>query len=628
MHDNLTLVLVLVVVLGIGAQWLAWRLHQPTIVLLLITGLLAGPVFGWLHPSRDFGALLHPIIRLGVAVILFEGGLNLHLHELREAATGVKRLVSFGVVLGWALGSLAAHLIGALSWPVSLVFGAITVVTGPTVIMPLLRHARLNRRPASYLKWEGIINDPLGALLAVVVFQYFISSGEQAPFPAVVAGLALALAAAAALGVGSGLLLATALGRGYVPEFLKGPVLLAAVLLIYLVANQIQAEAGLLAATVFGVTLGNRRLASIGEIRRHKEYMTVLLVSAVFVVLTADLDPAVLGHLEWRSGLLIAALVFAVRPAVVLLATWRAGMSWQERALVAWIAPRGIVAAAVAAVFAPEMVAHGYADAAVLVPLVFGLILVTVVLHGLSIRRLALWLGLASVQRNGVLIVGASPWGVELARVLQGLKVPVLMADQSWDRLKPARLSGVRVSFGELLSESAEESLELNDIGCLLAATYNDAYNALVCTRFVPELGRSRVFQLRLHGGDEDDPRALPPTLRGQIVFEEGATYEELMRRHYQGWRFQKTRLTETYDYDALRRDCPGGALIMLVVREDGAVVFESARAPLKPRAGETVVCYLPEAERSSSSPTGAGASPPQGEGVAWPAPAPRSGEA
>ncbi len=603
MHEDLTLALALVAALGIGAQWVAWRLHQPTIVLLLVAGLLAGPVFGWLHPSRDFGALLHPIIRLGVAVILFEGGLNLHLHELREAATGVKRLVSIGVVLSWVLGSLAAHWIGGLSWPVSLVFGAITVVTGPTVILPLLRHARLNRRPASYLKWEGIINDPLGALLAVVVFQYFISSEGQASFPAVAAGLALGLAAAAALGVGAGLLTAAALARGYIPEFLKGPVLFAAVLLIYIVANLAQAEAGLLAVTVFGVTLGNRRLASIVEIRRYKEYMTVLLVSAVFIVLTADLDPAVLARLDWRSGLLLAALVFAVRPVSVLLATWRAGMTWPERALVAWIAPRGVVAAAVAAVFAPEMAARGYPDAALLVPLVFGLILVTVLLHGLSIQRLASWLGLASTRRNGVLIVGASPWGVELARVLQDLKVPVLMVDQSWDRLKPARLSGIRVSFGELLSESAEESLELNDIGWLLAATYNDAYNALVCTRFAPELGRRRVFQLRLHGGDEDDPRGLPRTLRGEVVFDEGATYEELMRRHYQGWRFQKTRLTETYDYEAFRRDCPSDALIMLLVREGGEVAFQSSRSPLKPRAGDTVVCYLPAAERAPSRP-------------------------
>lgn len=598
MHHDLTLALALVAALGIGAQWVAWRLHQPTIVLLLIVGLLAGPVFGWLHPSRDFGALLHPIIRLGVAIILFEGGLNLHLHELRGAATGVKRLVSVGVILSWVLGSLAARLIGGLSWPVALVFGAITVVTGPTVIMPLLRHARLNRRPASYLKWEGIINDPVGALLAVVVFQYFISSGAQASFPAVAAGLVLALVAAAALGVGSGLLLAGALGRGYVPEFLNGPVLFAAVLLIYIAANQVQAEAGLLAVTVFGITLGNRRLASIEEIRRYKEYMTVLLVSAVFVVLTADFDPAVLGRLDWRSVALLAALVFAVRPAAVWLATWRAGMSRAERTLVAWTAPRGIVAAAVAAVFAPEMVAHGYPDAAVLVPLVFGLILATALLHGLSIRRLALWLGLASTQRNGMLIVGASPWSVELARVLQELKVPVLMVDQSWDRLKPARLSGIRVSFGELLSESSEESLELNDIGCLLAATYNDAYNALVCTHFASELGRNRVFQLRLHGGgDEDDPRGLPRTLRGRVVFDEQATYDELMRRHYQGWRFQKTRLTETYDYEAFRRDCPDDALIILVVRESGEVVFQSPRDPLKPRPGETVVCYLHEPE-------------------------------
>jgi len=171
MEQHISLILALVVALGITAQWIAWRLHVPAIILLSVFGLLAGPVFGWIHPSEDLGTLLHPLIKLAVAVILFEGGLTLRLHELKEAASGVRRLVTLGVLFVFVLGSAAAHFIGGLSWPVAMVFGAIATVTGPTVVIPLLRQAKLRRRPASYLKWEGIVNDPTGALLAVLAFQ-------------------------------------------------------------------------------------------------------------------------------------------------------------------------------------------------------------------------------------------------------------------------------------------------------------------------------------------------------------------------------------------------------------------------------------------------------------------------
>ena len=601
MEHSVTQVLALVAVLGIGAQWLAWRVQLPAIVLLVVFGLLAGPVLGWIRPSEDLGVLLDPIVKIGVAIILFEGGLRLRFHELRQAAAGVMRLVTLGVILSFPLGSLAAHYLGGLSWPVALVFGAIVIVTGPTVIIPLLRHARLRRRPASYLKWEGIINDPIGALLAVVIFEYFVFVGEGS-LSQMLTRAGLGLVFAAFLGVGSGYLLGVVYRRGYVPEYLKGPGALATAIGVYVIANRGLSESGLLAATLLGITLGNMRLPSIDEMRRFKEYIALVLVSGVFILLTADLKPSILLDLDWRSVGLLGAVVFVLRPFCILVSTLGAGMSWQERALLAWIAPRGIVAAAVAAVFGPALQAQGYPGASLLLPLVFALIMVTVLAHGLSIGWISRRLDLSAQTANGVLIVGASPWTIGLAQALKEKEVPVMIVDSVWHRLRPARLAGVSVYYGEILSEASEQQLEFNDYGYLLAATDNDAYNALVCSHFAAEMGRNRVFQLPDTSVEEPDPKRLPRTVRGLIMPGERAWYEELISNWYRGWTFQKTLLSEEFTFENLQAASPEGSLPVAAVKGDGGVQLNSPEQPFKLKPGDTVIWFGPKQEKSRAT--------------------------
>lgn len=597
-EQKLTIVLALVAILGIAAQWLAWRTRLPAIVLLMIVGLVAGPVLGVIQPSRDLGPMLDPIIKLGVAIILFEGGLSLRFHEFRRAAAGVTRLVTVGVVFSFALGSGTAHYLGGLSWPVALVFGAIIVVTGPTVIIPLLRQARLRRRPASFLKWEGIINDPTGALLAVVIFEYFVYAG-QAALPDLLQRLGIGLTFAAFLGAGTGLLLGLVYRRGLVPEYLKGPGALAAALGVYVLANQVLHESGLLAATLLGIVLGNMRLPSIDEMRRFKEYIALVLVSGVFILLTADLNPERLLNLDWRTVALLAAIVVFVRPISIMLSTVGAKMSWQERALLAWIAPRGIVAAAVAGVFGPALADRGYAGAELLLPLVFSLILITVLLHGLSIGWVSRRLDLSAQTNNGVLIVGASAWTVGLAEALKDKDVPVMIVDSSWHRLRAARLAGIRTFYGQILSEASEQQLEFNDYGLLLAATDNDAYNSLVCSHFGAEMGRTQVYQLPYGAIDEPDPRRLPLARRGLITPNTGATYEELAARWYRGWTFQKTQLTETFTFDKFLQTIPQDSLPVVWVRPNSGVQFNSPEQPIKPKQGDSVIWFGPKLEKS-----------------------------
>ncbi|MDN5937641.1 MAG: cation:proton antiporter [Salinisphaera sp.] len=609
MELTLSVALILIVFLGVLSQWVGWWLRIPAIVLFVVSGILAGPVLGLVNPSEDFGVMLRPLVGLAVAVILFESSLSLHLHEFKEAARGVSRLISLGGALTWLLCTLAAWTIGGLSFPVSLLLGSILIVTGPTVIIPMLRHAGLNRRTASYLKWEGIINDPIGALLGVLIFQYFVLTAGGVGGAVVILDLALALLCAGALGVGAAWLVKWSFNRSLVPEYLKAPVTIAVVLAIYGGANQVFAEAGLLAVTVMGMVMGNMSIAGMGELRRFKEYITVLMVAMVFVVLTADLDPQVLQHLDWHAAGLVLAVVFLVRPASVLLATAYSGMDWRDRALVAWIAPRGIVASVVAGVFGPGMVAAGYGDARMILPVIFAVVFVTVVLHGFSLGWLARRMGLAA-RPHGVLIVGASPWTTELARMLtKELDAGVLLVDSSWHRLRGARLAGVRVLYGEVLSDEVDQSLELNEIACLLAATSNDAYNALVCNAFAKHLEHDRVFQLPMYAAEENSSAKLvAEPLRGRPAFHADAQYEELWRRHYQGWQFSRTRITDTYTYDDFRAGLAGDAFVIAVLRGDGTLLFRPADKAGAPSSGDTLVYY---SRKESSEQQSARGKPP-----------------
>ncbi|HET6726288.1 MAG TPA: sodium:proton antiporter [Gammaproteobacteria bacterium] len=593
---DLTIAIVGVLGAGMLAQWLAWRLRVPAILFLLIAGALAGPAFHWLRPHEQFGSpAVESIIGLCVAVILFEGGLNLELHKLREAASGVRRLIYLGIPCTFVLGLAAAHFIGALSWPVAIVFGAIIVVTGPTVVNPLLRHAMLNPRTASYLRWEGSVNDPIGALLGVLLVEFFVSyGGDFSGIGQAAASVGIATGTALVFGAGLGYATGRIYERGWIPEYLKAPILLVLVLAAYAAADAAQNSAGLLTVTVMGIVMGNMGLTSIQEMRRFKEYISLLLIAVVFILLTASLQTRSLGWIGWRAAALLAVVIVLVRPIVVWLATLGAGVPFKDRLLIGWIAPRGIVAAATAGVFAPALARAGYTDGYALTPLIFTLIFATVILHGFSIGPLARFLGLAAAARNRVLIVGASPWTIALAETLQGANVPLLLTDSAWHRLRPARLAGLPVFYGEILSEIAESSLQLNDIGTLLAATSNDAYNALVCTAFASELGRSQIFQLPMYAADENDPKGVTRTLRGRVAFHEDALYEDLWREHAKGWKFQKTRLTEAYDYEAYQGEADPDSVVLMTIGADGVIAVQSPQSPVAPRPGDMVISFVP----------------------------------
>jgi NhaP-type Na+/H+ or K+/H+ antiporter len=609
MAEGLVLKVALILVLGVGAQWTAWRFQIPAIVLLAVAGLTAGPLTGVLNPAEDFGPLLQPAIGVAVAVILFEGGMSLHFCSLRGVASAVRRLILVGAPLGWVFGAAAAHWIGGLSPAVAILFGGLLVVTGPTVIAPMLRQARLSQRPAAVLRWEGIVNDPVGALFAVLTYEIAVHWVLDQPMIVVAGNLLLGIAVALVLGIAAGVGCVQAFHRGYVPEFLKAPVLLGAILLCFALSNLVYDEAGLLAVTALGMTVGNSRLSSLDELRRFKEYVTTALVSSVFVILTATLTWDAFAALEWRHYAFVAAVLVLVRPAAVLLSTLGSPLPWKERALVAWIAPRGIVAVAVAGLFATKLQEVGFADAALLVPLAFAIVFATVVAHGFSIRALARALGLVSTRRPGILIVGASRWTVALAGALKDLDVPAIIVDDNWHRLRPARQQNVPTYFGEVLSEVTEHHMEFNAYGHLIAATPNDAYNALVCTDLAPELGRSNVYQTGNHEAG-DHPRKRSFTLGGRTLLRSGADTDDLERRMFAGWTFQKTRLTAAYTFDDFLATRSSDAETLLVLKADGRIVFATHEERPKAADGDVVLTFVPpESRRKTGEAAAASAS-------------------
>jgi NhaP-type Na+/H+ or K+/H+ antiporter len=469
---------------GMFAQALARHIRVPGIVILLITGVSLGPDgLGWIQP-RDLGSGLFAIVDFAVAIILFEGGLNLEISRLRREGAAIRRLITVGALVTLFGGAAAAHVWLGWGSMESLLFGGLVVVTGPTVVGPLISMLRLKTRVSTVLEAEGVLIDPIGAILSVVLLRIALS-GESGWLLISHSGAGfLRFGAGLVLGAVGGLLIARILRMSrLLPEGLENVSVLSAVLLIYAGSEALLSHSGILAVTIAGIVIGNGRTQVERDLREFKDQLTVMLIGLLFVVLAADVRYEQVVALGWPGLAVVATLILIVRPLSVWLCTMGSELETGERLFIAWVAPRGIVAAAVASLVSSDLERAGLAGGPELRALVFLTIAVTVALAGLSAGPVGNWLGVRLRRRDTVAILSAQVLSLALAEQLRRGKVPVVLLDSNPAGVRQAEELGFTVIFGNALQESVMQRARFGFVRTAVALTTNKTLNGVFVSR-------------------------------------------------------------------------------------------------------------------------------------------------
>lgn len=559
------LALGVIALLGFICQWIAWRVHIPGILFLLICGILLGPVFGTIDPDALFGDLLFPIVSLSVAIILFEGSLTLKATELREIGSSVRNMVSYGALVNMAITTISVHYIIGLSWSIAALFGAIMVVTGPTVIMPMLRSVKPNAKISKALRWEGIVIDPLGALLAVLVFEWIVAQQTSGHLSHVFLVFGETVALGLVLGVVVGHIFGLLLRHELVPEYLQNYAAIAFVVAAFALSNTIKHESGLLTVTIMGIWLTNMKGVHIRDILNFKETLTVILVSVLFIILAARIEFETLLQLGWGAIAVLMVMQFIARPVKVFLCTMGSTFNFKERLLLSWIGPRGIVAAAVSAVFALRLEELGVEAAQLLVPLAFTIIIGTVVIQSATAGPLAKLLGVSESDSQGFLIIGANPVGIAIAKALESAEVKTLLCDTKWERVSEARMAGLEVYHGNPISDHADLHLELAGLEGMVGLSRFQSDNTAAALRFREDFGIRNIFALSSEADTKSHAKHRASAFyKGQVLFDEDIRYQRLDKLLREGASIKNTRLSEEYGFEQWRQDNPGDKSILL----------------------------------------------------------------
>ena len=597
----------LVMAIGIAAQWLAWRFKLPAIVLLLFFGFGCGFLIG--QPKMYLeDSILFPMVQLAVGVILFEGGMSLNFKEIRQYGGVVLRLVTIGLLVTAVLTALAARFLIGFSWPMSVLLGSLLTVSGPTVILPLLRQVRPEQKLSSVVKWEGIINDPIGAVLAALVYEAVahpsIDTADDLAHATLMA-LGKTLAIGLVIGWVSGWGIRELMRRYLVPDYLQNPMILALVLLVFAVSNWLQPESGLVTVTVLGMYLANQQQVAIKHVIEFKENLRVLLLSVLFIVLASRIHPtwADIKEVGWGGIAFVLVMVLVIRPLAVLSSTLGSELTRKQRWFLAWIHPRGIVAAAVATIFAIGIQKSGLeysAEGDKFVLVTFLVVVGTVTIYGLSLGPFARWLGLSREDPQGVMFVGATPVNREIARAVKNEGFVTLLVDTNPGNISAARMDGLTVCYASIGSEFVHNEIDLGDIGRLLAMTPNDEVNTLAASEFAEHLGSASVYQLAPNEQAHERHRRIPAHLRGRILFTEGLTGTRLNELYQQGYRAKKTTLSDDYTLADFRKKYGEQSIVMFVVPEKGQLRVLATNSEYTPKSGDKIIALVPNSAATS----------------------------
>ncbi len=500
-----------IIILGILAQWVAWKFKIPAILPLILIGLLVGPVATLF--TADNSKLIEPIwngenglfpgeslfyfVSLAIGIILFEGGLTLRRSEILNVAPVIVKLITLGAAVTFFGAGFTAHFVFNLSWPISFLFSSLIIVTGPTVITPILRNIPLKKDLSTVLKWEGILIDPIGALVAVLVFE-FISVGEGETYTVnalidfgkvVLFGFTFGFTFAHAL--------AFAIKKNVIPHYLLNVFTLAIVLAVFVLSDLFAHESGLLSVVVMGMVLGNIKLPNIDELLYFKESLSVLLISILFILLAANINIEDLELVfNWNEVALFATVVFIIRPLGVFLSSINSGLKLNEKLFISWVGPRGIVAAGIASLFGLKLARQGEPGAEYITPLVFMIVLGTVLLNATTARLFAKLVGVFLTKSEGILIVGASKVSRLIAAYLKENNRHVTLIDSNKNNIKIAKSLGLEGLVGSIYNDKLKDNIELNDVGFLMALTGNSDINKHAITKFKDQFGENGSFRL------------------------------------------------------------------------------------------------------------------------------------
>ena len=501
-----------IVILGIIAQWVAWRFKIPAILPLILIGLLVGPfstLFSedgskWIEPIWNGKEGLFPVgdnlfyfVSLAISVILFEGGLTLKLKEVKNVGPVISKLITLGTVVTFFVAGIAVHYIFNLSWDISFLFSSLIIVTGPTVITPILRNIPLKKDVSAVLKWEGILIDPIGALIAVLVFEFIIVGGGSHYTKTALIEFGKIVLFGTTFGFTFAHALSFAVKKQLIPHYLLNVFSLATVLGVFVLSDVFAHESGLLAVVVMGMVLGNINLPNLKELLYFKESLSILLISILFILLSANIDMTDLQAIyNWNTVLLFAIVVFVVRPLGVFLSTINSALNTNEKLFISWVGPRGIVAAGIASLFGIRLVSNGEQGAELITPLVFMIVLGTVLLNATTARLMAKVLGVFLSKSEGILIIGASKLSRIIAGYLDDNNRHVVMVDSNAINIKKAKDMGLDAIREDIYAEDLDDNIELNDMGYLLALTGNSEINKYAINKFKKQFGESGTFRL------------------------------------------------------------------------------------------------------------------------------------
>ena len=518
------LIIVLFLALGIFSQWLANRIKWPSIVVMSIVGLLVGPILGLANPEQTLGSeIFSPIVSLAVAIILFEGSSNLDFRELKGISKAVIRIITIGATIAWVLGAIALHKILGFPISIAIVMGGLLLITGPTVIQPLLKQAKVRNSVDTVLRWESIILDPLGPILALAAFYVYQIVGQGFGFQLLLIFI-FKMLIVALIGFGASFFFNWLIQRDVIPQNLMPSIQLVFILLVFSICDQILDESGLLAVTIFGLMMARYKRHDLiyKESDHFIENMSSILVSTVFILITSSLTPSVLMNvLSWKLVIFSLVMIVLVRPIAVLLSTIGTEITKKERALVAMMAPRGIVVLTVAQFFGGLFLNDNIKMASYITPVTFGLVFITVVIYGFSFTPISKMLGLASTEPPGVILVGESEFSYHLGRQLQSHGIPVMVFNLFSNTSDKAEELGFEIFKGNLLSSSDRMYADLIRYNKCLLMTKSFIFNSLAFNELVPEFGLNNVNMMPVSFTDDQARNNLNGPLRNHILFDE-----------------------------------------------------------------------------------------------------------